>query len=725
MIKKRLLSMAMVCLLCCCAGFGLDKGSATFAAEAKQSNSNENTKAELTQVVKKVKQRVNIPKQCTEFDYHMNKNEYGGTYYYLYWSAKKEQTGVNVTADANGNITRYSIYEDRDTEEEKITYLKSELEATAREAAEKINPVTKGHMQLTSSIYLGQYNNLYQYIFSRVENGIAMKNYVSISISAADKEVTSYSANWLFDTDIPDHTVGISKEIAKEKVKAKMDMELKYLTSYEWKDGETKKDVFLAYVPTMNYISIDAKTGETYLTSHEWVVKETDAENKMEEDVATAAGADYGALSDEEIQALDVLDTLIDQETAIKKITSNKSLLLDKTAISITARLRKWEYGYYWNIYFEDPREPDYNSNDYYRAYASADVDAKTGEILSFYASMNDSKQPAKLLSNSTCQKKFEAFVTSQNKERFENSKLTEKQDSHYFYKVDDTRVYDGVRFQYCRMNEGVPYEDNYITGCVDRNTGKVYQYNYNWYDNITFQSPKDAMSSDKAMDCYLNMEGFRLVYEDNVIHTYDKAYEGKDEYYYNEDAYTVAHEIRLVYSIADIANRLISPFTGKEMDNQGKEITKKAAIENYSDIAGHPYEREIRLLSDIGLGYKNGRFNPNSYVTKEQLVQFVEAIGLHVNEDDMEALKESRVTRIQAAQFVIHCMGLDKIAKMENIFVTGYTDEASIGKELLGTVALCKGLGVLQYGEDNTFGVDEKLTRAEAAKLVMDIRQY
>ena len=722
MLKKRLLTLSMAFVMVTSIGFGTIGSDIAYAKSTKESSAStkDDTKDTLEKVVKIVKQRITIPSECTEFDYYLNSYLDNANYYSMTWSDHVNyRATVSVTADDKGNIISYRYYNYSD-QTSNVSYLKSELENDAKAAVEKINPVMKGHIKLTSSSY-SRYTNSYDYRFDRVENDISMDNYVEVSINADTKEVTGLNANWLFDADIPSADIKISKEEAKKLVKKQLKMELKYLTRYDYKDNEYKKSVFLAYVPSMNYISVDAKTGKIYTTLNVWNI--IDSNTNYDAGAAESPKAESEVqLTDQEINALNILDQLITKEEAVKLITENKNLYLDSSAISISTYLSKYGEDYYWSVSFQDPREIDYSSDDRYRAYAYATIDAKSGIIKSYYSSINENKKPNTLKPIDGCQKKFEAFVNSQDKEMMSNAKFskTEEDDPVVILDREEARL---SMFTYYRMNEGVVYEDNSIRGGVDRGTGKVYMYNYSWDKDIKFESPKDVISAQKALDSYVALPGFDLKYEVNQIHTYDEAYEALEEYYYSNEAYRVEKEVRLVYNNTSIESGLISPFTGKEMDSDGKVLESKETVSyNYSDIKNHPYERSILLLSDIGLGYEKNKFSPDELITKEDFMKFFSVINYYYSSQNQDILTDYRVTRQQAAQYVIDYLGLTPIAQLDGIYTTGYTDEGAIKKDAIGAVALCKGFELLQFGTDNSFGPDEKLTRGEAAKLVMDM---
>ncbi|MDD5936773.1 MAG: S-layer homology domain-containing protein, partial [Clostridiales bacterium] len=722
MFKKRLLTLSLAFIMTASVGFSTANCNAAYAKETTKTTQEE-TKKELEKVVKSVKTKVPVPESCTEFDYYINSDYYGGeTQYILHWNDPSSNKNVRVTADAKGNILSYEQYDHKGTT--KLNYLMSELEKTALAVAEKANPCMKGHLKLESSQYEGRYQNSYEYTFRRTENGIPMDNYIQVSINAETKELNTLVTHWMFDVEVPSAKATISKEKAKEIIKKEVKMELKYLTKWSYKDGEYTKGVYLAYVPTKEYISIDAKTGEVYTTQQEWQIRNTNAtmaDKSMEEDSGNGAAT----LSAKEIEALNKLDQLLSEDEAVKLITGNKKLYLDKSAISVSTRLVHWEDEYYWRITFEDPSEIDYSKDDYYRASAYAMVDAKKGTIVSYDASINpyESYKEKSLESVDSCKDKLLTFVKTIDKDMVKNSKLGDTSTKADYVTRDLDQIPRTSDFRYYRVNEGVIYEGNYFYGGVDRVTGKIYNFYSNWDKKLKFESPKNAMSADKAMDCYLNLEGFQLAYEQNIIHTYDKGYEQSDDYYYNKEAYSQTNQIRLVYNTSAIKYSKLSPFTGKPINSDGEEVADKKAVNNsYSDIANHPYERSIRLLSDIGLGYEKDQFKPDELITKDDFLKFMDLSGLYYRHKKDTSLKDYRVTRQQAAEFIISTSGLSSIAKLPGIFKTDYADEASISKEALGAVALCKGLKLLQFGKDNTFGPNEKLTRAEVAQLVIDM---
>ena len=742
MKKKKMLTLALAGMMIFTSIPGNVNAAIQF--ENQESKGNQDTQEALEKVILKVKKLITIPKDCTVFSYDFNTYNYGKEAWSLYWNNKEGNRYIYVQCDNDGNITYYNDSNYEDKRKPKLNYIKSELEATSLEYLNKIYPSMKDCFRLTSSGYDGTYENSYSYIYERVENKIGMPdNTVTISISAEDKSLKSIYCNIIFGVDIPDAKKEISKEKAAELLRKNLTMSLGYYNKVETlSDGTEKIKAYLAYRPNVSYISVDAKTGEVYTDRTEW--KYTSSHENMTGEAKDSATRDYDqGLTEEEISKIEELSNLISKEDAIAKITKNKYLLLDNTAKEITASLTQRDTylskkegtktDYYWNISFLDPRKPDYNKNDIYRATANAVVNAKTGEIISYYASTktadyensDDLSKYKEMYADKKCQQIFETFVASINKERFKETKLVSTFDEYIVAYNDKTRIVGGLGYHYSRFNQDIEYSYNYIYGDVDKVTGKVYRYGYIWNDNVEFESKKGVISEEEAYDAFIKLDGFDLVYEYNTIHTYNTDYLNKEEYYYNEDAYSLDYEVRLVYSIEGIYPKIISPFTKKQLDYDGKVYVKKANITAYTDISNSPYQRSIQLLTDMGLGYTGSKFNPDSQITVDDLITFTQAAGLYFDNNlRKKVFNQYYVNRQTFAKYICYLMNVEEIASLPGIFTTGYVDESVIQKDYVGFVAITKAMSLLSADSEGKFNPQQNITRGEAAELLIQLIQ-
>ena len=424
---------------------------------------------------------------------------------------------------------------------------------------------------------------------------------------------------------------------------------------------------------------------------------------------------------------------LITKEEAIKAVTENKNLLLDDHLKSVSASLYK-QGGYYrsgeeskyiWNISLSDPREVKDSSLDTYRPYANATVDAATGKLISFQASVKDYYNMSKKeweavkvkYSKEQGQTILENFLKGQIPEKFKYSKLTDNNDSYIIAYKDGKEVYGGYDYNYNRVNANIEYSYNSIYGAVDGVTGKIYSYSYYWDNNVTFESPKDIIKTQEAFDAYIGNKGYHLVYEINNIHTINNS-EAKQ--IIKTDAYSVDYEVRLVYR-TDISPNYISPFTGKQLNYDGEEYADPEKMFYYSDISDNASNRNIRLLAEIGIGFKGGEFIPDKAVTTKELTEFLNEAGIYYKSNKYKLKNDdSTLARIDAAKISVQILGYESIAKLTSIYSTNFKDISEISEANLGYAVLAQGLNLVTSNKDNEYRPNDKLTRAEAANMLI-----
>jgi hypothetical protein len=700
-------------------------------AEEAAGGSKEPTQSGLTAAINSVKATISIPGEYSVFRYYFNDaSEYSNASWNLNWSTKDGTSGIQVNCDEDYHITYYSIYTDQ-TGTGVAKYLRSELKSTAEAFIRKVAPETNGKLEYLSSDFEGIYSNNYVYNYQRMENGISMPdNSVRVTVNCITGEVTSLSVDWLYDVKIPDEKVKLSKEDATKLIKEQMKMKLKYRSDYVYIYDSVKssgvKKAYLVYEPSLPYISIDGKTGEVYLTKSEWM-KEGYGASAKEKATADAGGAVRGInsnLTPEEQEKVEELKNLISKEKAISIVTGNKALYIDKDLIQYNANLYKADSSYVWNISFNDPREVNYEKDqDTYRGYAYATVDAVSGKIRSFYASIKDHYDEknqkwntVKIKYNKTESKKIlESFLKAQISSRFKNSVLSEETNDYVAYYKEDKPVYGGYRYQYNRVNQGIEYPYNNINGSVDGVTGKIYSFGFNWDDNITFEEPKGILSADKAMDYYLAKEGYGLKYEINQINKVNQS-KTKEGYYSNQTR--TEYEVRLVYR-PDVTPSDISPFTGDQLDTSGK-IYQKTADYAYEDVTDSVKYKNVLLLADMNIGFEGGKFLPEQPITVGELNNLLNKIGYYRDSTE-KAADTSLITREELAQLFIDKLGLTKTANISGIYKTGFDDESSINSKYFGAVALAKGLGIVKGDMANKFNPTFKVTRADAVDMIME----
>lgn len=693
--------------------------------------------AALEGAIKAVKGKIAIPAQYSIFNYYFNDaSTYSDGFWNLTWSTTDRNSQINVSCDENYHITSFSHYDASQKENGISKYLIKELKDTADQFISDVAPETNGKLEYLNANFDSVYSGNYVYQYRRVENGIPFPdNTVQVYVNSSTGKVTALNINWLYNAKLPSSTTEITKEKATQLIKNNMKMKLTYRSDYfsiyDQRYSGAKK-AFLVYEPTQSYISIDAKTGKVYLTKTEW----SNVRGGMEKaaDASTTEAAMAGAssqLTEEEIAKVKELQNIISKDKAIKTITDNSVLYLDKNLTSYEATLSKMDdsslkSSYVWNITLSDPREINYEKDkSSYRAYAYASVDAVSGKILSFYASvksyydeMSKKWTAVKIpYDQKKAQAILETFLKKQMNSRFQNSVLSEAADDYVVYYKNDKPVYGGYNYRYNRLNEGIEYPYNNIYGSVDGVTGKIYSYGAYWDENITFEAPKGVMTAEKAMEAYLSKKGYELQYEINQIVKDTSSKQAKSSTA-AMDLSSVTYEVRLVYHPA-INPSYLSPFTGEQLNNRGEVYTETKPY-TYKDITNDSNYRDILLLSDMNIGFEGENFLPNQPITVSELNELLNKIGYSYPEDTASTKDNSLITREAIAQTFINKLGLEKLAKLSGIYKTGFADENLIDTKYLGAVALAKGYGLVTSDAENKFNPKSNITRLDAVKLML-----
>lgn len=705
------------------------------------SSSKESLDKSLEKVLLIVKGKITIPKDYSEFDYYLGAGYGQNQTWVLSWRRPSDSSSIRINCDQNGNIISYSKYDYSKEGNTVPNYLKKELKDTAEAFIKKIAPSIASKLEYINSTYEGVYSGNYSYTYQRKDNGVNFPdNYVVIGVDGVTGEVRSANIYWTYDTKVPSADIKLTKEEAAEIIQKNLNMKLVYRMNYnrvyDSLTGNDSKTAYLVYEPDQGYISVDAKTGKVYLTRSEWIQNDNKndatagAANESSKDMASASGM----LTEEEIAKLTELEKLISKEKAIEIVTSNKSLYLDKNLITYNATLNKTfgmnqkQSNYVWHISLNDSRPVNYEKDkDTYRAYAYATVDANTGKILSFNASLKnnyDSKtgkwNEVKIkYDRKEAQNILESFLKAQVKDRFNKTKLVSQYEGYVAFYKEEMPIYGGYSFQYNRFNEEIEFPYNGIQGSVDGVTGKIYYFYSNWDEDIKFESPKKAMSAEEAFQKYISNEGFQLLYEVNEINEYDPNYVGNDRYYDSSDAYSMRKEIRLVYR-PDVNPPYISPFTGKQLNYDGTEYEKVKSI-IYTDIADTKENRNILLLADMNIRFEGDLFQPDKAITVGEFQSLFDQIGYWYEKTDSKLKDNSYMSREKVAFDMIQNLGFEKLAGLKGIYSTGYYDESSIKTEYIGAVALAKGLGLIEAEYDNYFNPKNNITRVDAVDLIMN----
>lgn len=754
---KRLLSLILCFALIMCGTVFTVHGADTY----------EPTTAELEAVIKKVRSKIDVPEDQTEFSWYYRAANYRyHSGWQLGWSTPDNDASTSVNCDSDGNITSYSSYSSKS--DESVVYKAVLPENGAQFYLDditafiyKIAPYTKGHIKLYGTNMSGNLNyHKYDYDFVRVENDIVVPdNGVNVTFDYVTKQICDVNINFDLSPDFGKAPEVIGEQKAREILGTKQNMILSYRIKNTYDDETGKllsRKAYLVYTPEAYYLSVDAVTGEVYTERDTWQVNNerpanaaSGGDSKFGAMESTAADSDNGGyqLSEKELEQLDVLDSLITKDEAVKSVTQNEFLYIDPTLTALEAHLSKTgsyrygcypdnsdEEGYVWNINLSRPYDED---SDGYYPYLYATVDAKTGELISFsatrpdfwYYAKNKLDVPELKLDADAAAQKAEDFLKATVPELFAKTRKGEPNYNNVIaYKnydaangIYENPVYGIADFSFVRVNEGVDFTYNYLNASVDMTTGKITEYGKNWFDNVEFESPSDAITPKEAFDVLYNSDGFGLNYEINSTYTYNKylADEKNGDYIDYDKLYETSLNVRAVYSGYDMGTTIVRALDGKLADYSGEEYKVKAPYE-YTDISESWAEDIIERFAYADIGFEGDKFEPDKPITSDEFKDILGSCSIY-SYRIKDYTPSDTLTRTEAVKMIINSYGYEKIAALENVFITDFADNMSLKPEDVGSIAIARGFGIVN-GDGENFKPYDTLTRAQALQLCLNV---
>lgn len=700
-MKKKLIALLMAIVL---------MGGVAGALPAQAAQISEE---EATEKILYLKELFGIGDEYCNFEQNIWDDSDGQRWSFSWYDANYNKS-IYINVDDKNHVSSFSCYDD-------TTYLLADVpkdypehyEAIAMEGIKKYLPELADHIKLDRTT-LEYYSNNYVFRYVRFENGYPMPdNYVSVSVNHVTEKIQSFYTGWNYNVKIAKPGKIIDKKTAASKLDKNLEMELQYV----YRQVDKKEEAFLAYAPSTGYLSVDAETGKVYTEKTYWGEEEEYTNDTTAADMKTeaAAGERGVSLSEAEMKKVKEMASLISKEEAIAVVTSNKDLLLDSGLKQTNAYLTGYNDEYFWEITMSDPRPVDYSTDDYWRAYANATVDAKNGKLLSFRASLReyyeyaDAKNVEFKYNKTQAAKKFEKFAKALEPEKFAQTKKTASDGGYviYYDYSKDLPVYGGQNLVFTRLVNGIPFYRNSITGAVDRVTGKVYSYNVNWNDKIEFPSADNTISAKDAFDKYLESDEFVLKYELTTNTKMDK------ETYVS----ITTTKPRLCY-VTEIKAPYVDAITGKFLNYIGEEYKPVSKNRTFSDIVGHKYEKEIRFISQLFNGIEGDKFEPDSYVTNKFLAEVFQNMWYFSRTPQNLKSDNKNVKREDLANVIAEALGYKSLTKLD-IFNVSFKDADKISADCKAAVAICSGLKIFDVKSTGKFKPAGKVTRGELAAVL------
>ena len=661
---KKLLAVASALALTVSAVSPAVLADETLATQQTETSAREN----MQKILESVKQRVEIPSECSEFS-SRTEEQYGEKVYNFTWNEKDGNKSVNITCTADGVIINYSINGFKSDDKNNTPNLPKISESDAKKTAEnflkQINPDFPYEIKIDESNG-SIFGNGYTFYIKTYVNGVLFTNgNGSVNIDGTDGYVMGFDLGYI-QADFPSINNAISVDEAKKAYSDKLGLELVYCT-YIDEDGNTV--AYPVYTQEYSYDKyINALTGDVVdVTNYRYFTG-----NKFES--AKGDTADSG-LTEQEIKELDNIDGLISRTALENKLKSNKLLSIPKNINTDNISLYKNyddEYTYAVSM-----------SNDKCNIYTS--VDAKTGEI-KYYSRWGEDDSEVKNNDDSA----LKTLAGDKAKE----------------YKYDENS------HLYVRYVNGIKVIGDYVN--VTTNNVVLTDFSMN-YTDTEFPSIENAMSKEDAEKILFDAKDYSIVYMQNYtdntrdiipVYTIDteniNPFTGKFVDYQNKEI-TENASSKLEYSDIDghYAEKYIKElayygigFEGGEF-KPNEKITQKDFLALLMSINGNDIIVLKNNLEQANWVYRNSA--QNSIISEDE------------RDDDAE------VTREEAAVYMIRAIGAENYTKYNDIYVTPFNDVT----ENKGYIALLSAMGVLSGDGNGKFNPNREMTRAESIIMI------
>lgn len=659
---------------------------------------------ELETIILRVKKLFNISNDYDNFTQRLDSNNEEKNFYLNWSDSKNILANINITTDSKGFIISYNKYYVEDEPFDKTSSLtKEEAELIAFEFIRKIAPEIVNNIELkVNRSPLSLHEDAYNFEYYRTENTIPYyDNNIIVSINKFTGQVNSYYANWDKNIQFPNPNKAISLENAKQEFQNQIGLHLIYKTAYGmyWRPGPREADYFLAYSLINNNKAIDAFTGKATDINYYGVFTNVKTENSL------AADRELTPYEIEEIDKLKDIKDIIEIEKKAREILelAQEYKLINKNLFSSWNNKDEFNWALTFRKTVDENNKLDANIN----------LNAKTGELISYYIYENHNPLAKPNINKEQALQIAKEFLKNNIGEKYKELE----------YRPDESQEADlNYNFNFIRKVDNIYIEGDNISIGVDGVSKKVVSYWMNWLaDKIP--STENTISLDKAYEILYN----NIAYELRYVKVYNREI-GDDN----------KEEIKLVYLFKNDNPIIIDCFTGKLLDNNGKEYTANKIVE-YIDIDNSYAKDKIKTLSQYGISFDGDQFRPKDKINhseflyllwkslynspidyndaNEEMLKQLKAMGI-VRSGDLDG--DSLLSKEESVKYIIRAMNYDKIADQSHIFKDLWKDSSDITKGLNGYLNIAYGLNIIQ-GDGKTNNISPKylLNREDGANII------
>ncbi|MBQ9604189.1 MAG: S-layer homology domain-containing protein, partial [Firmicutes bacterium] len=597
------------------------------------------------------------------------------------WSYDNGGREYNITADEHGCVTKYSSYDRRDYSESRSMGLNEKIgKPRAQKIAERVIAALYGE---AAADFICENTNIdsttVDFTYYCTQNGIKIDDPVNISVNRLTGDISYFyglcGKVFTYEYPLPEKSKLIDSERLLASYKENDRFQLVYHSFYDITGKRYTKPV---YIITPSFIN--AFDGSLVSEGNDYYDEGLGYAADAEEDAAYSTAATEKRVTEFEKQAIEEYKNLIDEKKADSILKQYFPELKDYTL----------EDSYiYWyddmpviDISYEPQDKKTY-------VYAGADLNAKTGEVISYYnykpfeEKDEEAKPDAKKKAEIT-EKTFKALAP----DIYKSGDFTAETEDDSFY------------VEFGRYANGIRVDDQYVM--VGLNTDyTVSMYNKNWYET-EFPALDDVIDESSIFDAAAkdNELGLKyLIVKEKPVLAY--GLDSNDMYY----SYNLFYDAK----------------TGQHISSYDGEPYEKTADGKYTDLENSPYRETIETLSEYGYRLPYTEFEPDKPITVEDFCTFLSYPAEYMTYDDKPLYSESQldknVTKYDIAAILVDAEGYTELAR-KDIFVDNFDD---VDAKYKGTVAIAAAMGLI-FEKQGKFNGTQTVTRGQAAEYIYNV---
>lgn len=649
------------------------------------------------------------------------------------WDFNRQDEYVSISAQVDastGEIVHYNSHSyNHGNELEKLPSLTGdEAKAIAINFVSQMHPDKINKLEASEAFHY-MYDARYSMEFQRKENGIPTTDRIAIEVDGQTGEIAGYRIIWNEDVTFEDPDGIQSNEEAKDVFLDAISMELGYEPVID--DNHDVEGIKLVYNFDTEFHSIKAKDLSTEPLVEINEVEDDTFINK-EITLSVEEKAEYIELAN--LLTLELADEKLTHEQADKLGKNYIDILLgDSFYIEDLQYTTDYEGNKTWEIRCGSENESRYH-------YDGANIELEpNGKLSRFYryneeVEMDKADEGQERIAPEELYSKAAKIIAMLYPEEFSQMGTTINC-SGVSWGYND-KDYDNLMYTFA-MNQMDELENHGgISVEIGAYSGTIYNIDFEWVD-IEVPELEPVLTAEDAKVKITEIVNIELQYGIN-----------KDEESGIKEGILYYH---LNTKVDDEWVRSVDAITGELLSYRGKNVNE---VNSSNVIANHWAADELKLMDEREIIDLDEIKVDEGITINEFIDMLVKASGYkyyrlddapallftNVSEDDAyydtlrlaaydhiidnKAIRwdgDRHLTREEMAMYIIKMLGYGDVADLEGIYKVGFTDVADISSDMLGSVALCQGFGIIE-GADGAFHPKDELTYAEAAMAVYKI---